>query len=610
MSKSKSDRLSRYVWAVVVTFLTIIAAYTGWDIYRDYQSKYDFFMLESQSQVRIIAEHASRTIGEVDRAIDNVLRDKSRPGRLSFADEQTLHDIFVVNQREIPQISSFFIIDEKGILKASSLHYPIKKIDLSFREYFKVHRDVSGEAPFLSRPIKNSITGKWVFVFSQRINNPDGSFAGIIGATCDLAYFETIYSTLFNLSSRRISLVRDDGYLIVSSPAENRNLESNIKNGKMFTEYLPRKPIGTYRDFRSSDDNADRLIAYAKVPGIYPLVARISFEWNDLFSQWRREAFVRIELAGFFILALLVLTSILVKKLWLLETSDMKVLQLSRAVEQSPVSVVITDTEGVITYVNPKFTELTGYSFDEAVGQNPRILKTDVTPPKTHTELWETLLSGKEWRGEFFNKKKNGDCFWEMAYISPVINAQGETTHFVAVKEDISDRKLAEIALKEQTLTDELTGLNNRRGFMLLAKQQLKISTRSKNELILVYADLDHLKWINDEFGHGEGDRAIIDAATILRASFRASDIIARMGGDEFVALSVDTSEQSEERILERLRENLDAHNLDNERPYKLSISFGFTRYDPQDHCTLDELLDKADQQMYLQKLKSRTIAT
>jgi len=121
---------------------------------------------------------------------------------------------------------------------------------------------------------------------------------------------------------------------------------------------------------------------------------------------------------------------------------------LSIAVEQSPSTIVVTDTSGRIEYVNPKFTQLTGYTYEEAIGQNPHILKTDKTPPGVYECLWKTITSGKEWRGEFCNKKKNGEFYWESASISPVKNGEGTITHFVAVKEDITERKQMEEKLK------------------------------------------------------------------------------------------------------------------------------------------------------------------
>ncbi len=122
--------------------------------------------------------------------------------------------------------------------------------------------------------------------------------------------------------------------------------------------------------------------------------------------------------------------------------------KLSRAIEQSPATVVITDSNGVIEYVNPKFTELTGYTLEESVGKNPRILKSGSQDAKFYRNLWQTILDGKEWRGEFHNRKKNGDLYWEFASISPIRDGNGDIVNFIAVKEDVTARKEAEQALR------------------------------------------------------------------------------------------------------------------------------------------------------------------
>ena len=118
--------------------------------------------------------------------------------------------------------------------------------------------------------------------------------------------------------------------------------------------------------------------------------------------------------------------------------------KLSRAVEQSPASVIITDLHGNIEYVNPKFTEVTGYSFEEVRGKNPRILKSGETPPEEYRKLWETITAGDEWHGVFHNRKKDGTLFWERASISSVRDTSGAITHFLAVKEDITNQKSLE----------------------------------------------------------------------------------------------------------------------------------------------------------------------
>ncbi|TDD97964.1 PAS domain S-box protein [Flavobacterium cellulosilyticum] len=121
-----------------------------------------------------------------------------------------------------------------------------------------------------------------------------------------------------------------------------------------------------------------------------------------------------------------------------------KIRQLSQAVEQSPVTIVITNTNGEIEYTNPKFTETSGYTFEEVLGKNTRILKSGHTTQEEYKELWQTLVDGKEWHGEFLNMKKNGELYWESVSISPIVNAQGESTHYIAIKEDITARKNTE----------------------------------------------------------------------------------------------------------------------------------------------------------------------
>lgn len=163
-----------------------------------------------------------------------------------------------------------------------------------------------------------------------------------------------------------------------------------------------------------------------------------------------------------------------------------------------------------------------------------------------------------------------------------------------------------EAKLTELSLTDQMTGLSNRRGFLHLAQQQIKTAVRDKKELALFFADVDGLKKINDSFGHAEGDRAIIDAATILEKTFRTSDIVARLGGDEFVILAHILAAGGSEVITSRLEQNIREHNLCVERPYTLSICFGVVTCDPARQVQLEELLAEGDRLMYERKRAAR----
>jgi diguanylate cyclase (GGDEF)-like protein len=160
--------------------------------------------------------------------------------------------------------------------------------------------------------------------------------------------------------------------------------------------------------------------------------------------------------------------------------------------------------------------------------------------------------------------------------------------------------------LRNMSLTDELTGLNNRRGFMILANGLLKFSRRAKHPLCLLYIDMDSLKHINDTFGHAQGDTALTHFAHLLTKTFRESDVIARMGGDEFAVLTIDATEGNLKSIQARLQSNVDTHNLESARGYELSFSLGIIRVDLDSTFTVEALLAQADQAMYAHKKRKK----
>jgi diguanylate cyclase (GGDEF)-like protein len=160
-----------------------------------------------------------------------------------------------------------------------------------------------------------------------------------------------------------------------------------------------------------------------------------------------------------------------------------------------------------------------------------------------------------------------------------------------------------EESLLTLSLTDELTGIYNRRRFFVLTEQYLKVAIRERKRLLLLYIDMDDLKWINDQYGHKEGDQALINLSRILKKTFRESDIIARIGGDEFVVLLESTAE-NDEILITRLNENIRDYNTQGPQHYKLSVSLGAASFDPEIPISIDELLSNADALMYAQKRK------
>jgi diguanylate cyclase (GGDEF)-like protein len=168
------------------------------------------------------------------------------------------------------------------------------------------------------------------------------------------------------------------------------------------------------------------------------------------------------------------------------------------------------------------------------------------------------------------------------------------------------ERKRMEEEIRNLSLTDALTGLYNRRGFNLLAEQEMKLAHRIKRSMLLFFGDVDNLKMINDTHGHAQGDQALKDISAILKETFREADIVARIGGDEFVVLAVDASMERADVLTNRIQAALKRRKQPGDRPYQLTLSLGISNYDPEAPCVVSELIAQADGRMYRQKQASK----
>lgn len=279
---------------------------------------------------------------------------------------------------------------------------------------------------------------------------------------------------------------------------------------------------------------------------------------------------------------------------------------LFQASQQSPASIVITNIEGNITYVNPKFEELSGYHQEEVLGKNPRILKSDETDAKTYQKLWQDILAGKEWHGEFTNLKKNGEKYLEKASISPIFNSEKQITHFVAVKEDITLKKYHEKLLEYRANYDLLTDIPNRHFALERLQYFIDQSVNCQTKIGLMFIDLDRFKEVNDIFGHALGDELLKVVSYRIKNILRNTDMVARLGGDEFLIIipSVKDSkilENIAQKIIDVLQQpfNFDKIQLN------ISGSVGITIY-PDDALEVKNLMNNADTAMYQAKQEGK----
>jgi len=210
---------------------------------------------------------------------------------------------------------------------------------------------------------------------------------------------------------------------------------------------------------------------------------------------------------------------------------------------------------------------------------------------------------------EHVHKDRHGNDKYVEIHGYPIADENGRVSRMIEYQINITERKKSEEALRRIAVTDEMTQLYNRRGFLMLAEKQIKIADRMPGELFVLYADCDNLKWINDSLGHKTGDQLIMETAEVLKNTFRQADIIGRLGGDEFVVVMVDESgKESVNTVKERLASAIVKRNELPDRRYVLSLSFGIVSYDKNNPCSMEQLLSKADHIMYKVKKEHREI--
>lgn len=279
--------------------------------------------------------------------------------------------------------------------------------------------------------------------------------------------------------------------------------------------------------------------------------------------------------------------------------------KLSQAVEQSQNVIVITDLAANIEYVNAAFSGTTGYSLAEVTGKNPRLLHSGKTPKATYDDMWAHLTAGETWRGELVNRRKDGSEYIESVRISPVRQPDGQVTHYLAIKEDVTEQKQAQARIVQLAHFDFLTGLPNQVLLKDRFAHSMSMSQRAGTELAVLFLDIDHFKNINDTLGHRIGDELLVQLAARLKALVREEDTLSRMGGDEFILVLPGTDANGAAHVAEKLLETV-AQTCHVEQ-YELVVtpSVGIAIY-PDDGTDFDKLYQSADVAMYRAKKEGR----
>jgi diguanylate cyclase (GGDEF)-like protein/PAS domain S-box-containing protein len=276
--------------------------------------------------------------------------------------------------------------------------------------------------------------------------------------------------------------------------------------------------------------------------------------------------------------------------------------QLSRAVEQSKSAIVLTDVEGKIQYVNPYYTELSGYSFKDVVGKNMRHLPRIETTQSILDSNWDSIVKGEEWHGEVEALRKDGSHFWAMQSVSPIADQRKKITHLAWTSRDNTELHNAHETISQLAYYDPLTELPNRRLYQDRFEQAIHHAKRYNTKVALMYFDLDNFKVVNDSWGHDFGDLLLKHAAQTIQSCIRESDTVARLGGDEFCVILADLERLTDityiaDNMIHQLNQTVEIE----QREISITTSIGISIY-PDDGATALDLMKCADMAMYYAK--------
>lgn len=312
---------------------------------------------------------------------------------------------------------------------------------------------------------------------------------------------------------------------------------------------------------------------------------------------------VALLISLFIVIGVFMIRSVFIKK----RHDEDELFKLSQVVEQNSSSTFITDLDGKIEYVNQQFIERTGYALEEVKGKTPSFLDSGKTGRDVFMKLWKSIKADKVWVGEVCNKSKDGNLTWEKERVSPVKDADGKTTHYVAVLEDITEQKSQRDALEYMAMHDALTDLPNRALFYDRVNQSIVNAEHTKEPVAVLLADLNNFKVINDTLGHHIGDKILKEVALRLRNGIKRYDTVARMGGDEYLVLLPGVDKAAAVKIGQRLSLLVQKQFVIEGHHFDIGMSVGVAMF-PEHGDDPDILIQRADVAMYSAKANIESV--
>jgi diguanylate cyclase (GGDEF)-like protein/PAS domain S-box-containing protein len=492
--------------------------------------------LLTSSFVKIIDEQISASIDKIDLAIQ-ALADELQDQIASRAriDLKAVDASMVRSTRRIPELNGLRVTDATGLVVAATGMDRNARVSFGDRDFFKRQKEGAHDQLIVSEPLQGRVSDGWVIVLSRKYANPDGSFAGVIAAPIKVSHFTKILS-LLDLGPGGIALIRNRELALITRYPEIPGPAGAVGNKGASREFRDMvasgAPYGTFRSMATADGIA-RTSSY-RVMARAPFVVLTGMSPDYYLLDWRSDVRNGIALdAGFALM--LSLSGLL---LWYLWRQQAREGALAKSVlDNAAEGIAVGRADGRIISVNRAFTEITGYSAEQAFGQLFGALHADQDAETFLHGVREEIAAKGRWQGEVWKRRKSGETFLALETISPVRNETGDIASYVVVFTDTTELHRKDERIRHLAYHDALTGLGNR---VLLQQRAEEAFDRVRADAIsfaILLIDLDRFKQVNDLLGHRTGDEMLRHVAERLRQCAGGDCTIARVGGDEFVIL-------------------------------------------------------------------------
>lgn len=619
MDLLSARKLRRGLIALAIALPALFTASTVARIVQDYRSTLE----QAESDMRNIAttlhEHAMRTFSEADTHLRMAIAEIEQHGFEAAPNyEAELHEILLAKQTDSPLAASVGVLSPDGWILASAFRYPMRPVDARDRDYFIYLSSHNQRERYISRSVQSRLSGKWVIPVARRVNRPDGSLKMIVNFGIDREYFDGFYRNLQLGSSRRLLLVRRDGWVIMETPLTTGIIDRNLASTAPFL--APNRPlVSAYETSQSSLDGAARVVGYASLAES-PVVAVASMSRDQVLQPWIVRSWQLASLAAVSVLLLLGL----LRFLWL-RLADLEAARdglAARNVELDAARLrfqeLVDGIDGVVweatlpdftfTYVSGNAESVSGYDAKQWI-DDPHFwsdrLCTDPDGRKADALLGaggSTLSKPIEHHILAPNEK-------EIWLRSNVMLAESPTRglYVRGVTTNITLEKESESRLFEAIHVDPLTKLPNRRALVKHLEHALILAQHSRAMVAVILIDLDNFNTLNDSLGHEFGDEALIHITARLQACLESTDMLARMGGDEFTIVmeDVDQNPLKVEHLAERVHASLLHVIAIAGRKLYTTVSMGIAMF-PQDGADHQTLIRNADTALYRVKEAGR----